>query len=976
MAGAPPSPSHPSTALRIAAAVIAAVASGLCVATVDTLAARAQLPRFIPDGAGLLWLFLSSLYGAALGGVAVLSALLALWLTRHTPLSRLWTSEASPPPVVVPLWAGLLSIAVALGLVGAALHPTTWTALVRFHHRELLSILVGVAGGGILIAAVLVGLCLLSLLPATGRKLELRFAGPRSVYAIGWILGLLGFCATVAWRLLALQRMPQLPLQGRALQLAITAPLLAIAALTVGHGIGRTLARRLPTREAGRGLDSRSALILLPSLLVLCAAGIVALRFAEPLSILDWRVLRSTGIGLLLAIVFVGPLSRRVMRPGLVVLLALPFVLYGAALGLGRSDRVRKAALALAPLAERLVTTLGTVADLDGDGVAGRLAVGGSDCDDLDAERHPGAFDWPDNGVDENCNDHDATATPRRSAPAAMPPPDSLIKRPNILLITVDALRADHVSAYGYKRRTTPALDALAAGPDGVLFRSAWAHAPSTRYSVPAILTGRYPSTVAWGPPHVHWPPEVLPENRLLSEILHDAGYSTTALLSYHYFERGWGLSQGFDDYDTHLMNLHSLGGDPAATSGSSARELADLALTKLEPLVAASSQRPFFLWVHFYDPHYRYETHAPPPGEVSFGDGEIDLYDGEIRYTDQHIGRILDFLQKSPAWARTAVVVTADHGEGFGEHGIGPDRRHGYHLYANQTKVPLILRLPGLPAAQRIDTPVGHVDIAPTVAQLLTGEDVASKEPQLLGHSLLPLLSKSDRPDAVVFQEVMYEGPTVRKALVSDRWHLIQNLIPDGTTELYDLLADPGEDRDRFGLEPATETTLGKRLSAWLDDSAVPANFAQRVSGNLSKTPLSASSPVGAHIGDFLEVVAVDAPSAPLGRSDTATVTVIYRVNKRIAPGYRLFTHLRGGGRAVNLDHDFVDGLVPPQRLQPGTWVRDVIRLSVPPWFPSGPASLLVGLYRRDQRVPVSGPDDRVVREDRAVQAARIQIR
>jgi hypothetical protein len=139
----------------------------------------------------------------------------------------------------------------------------------------------------------------------------------------------------------------------------------------------------------------------------------------------------------------------------------------------------------------------------------------------------------------------------------------------------------------------------------------------------------------------------------------------------------------------------------------------------------------------------------------------------------------------------------------------------------------------------------------------------------------------------------------------------------------------------------------------------------------------MTAATPVGARIGDALEVVAVDGPTAPIDRGSGVTLTVIYRLRKRIEPGYRLFTHLRSdGGRSINLDHDFVDGLVPAQRLQPGMYVRDVVRLVIPPWFPTGRAKLVVGLFRRDTRAPVSGPDAVVLRGEHAVQAVTLEVR
>src|SRR5262249_2681055 len=153
------------------------------------------------------------------------------------------------------------------------------------------------------------------------------------------------------------------------------------------------------------------------------------------------------------------------------------------------NDRVRKAAISQTVLAGPIIRLFHAVTDVDRDGFSSVL--GGGDCNDLDATVHPGAFDWPDDGIDQDCNGHEATLTPPpqkvwASVPASGP------ATPNVVLITIDALRPDHVGSYGYKRPTTPKLDALAA--ESVRFSQAWAHAPSTRYSVPAILTGRYPS--------------------------------------------------------------------------------------------------------------------------------------------------------------------------------------------------------------------------------------------------------------------------------------------------------------------------------------------------------------------------------------------------------------------------------------------------------------------------------------------------
>ncbi len=980
---------------NVAASMSAALAGAAVAASMDAFAARAELGRFLVQGTWRLWLFLTALYGAILALGLGLLVLLLLLLHRHTLLGVLLEVRSPPdPPMQISKAALGLGALTGLTLLGLTLYPLVLTALGRFHHRGLISLLLGATAIGLAILGAACGLGLAAavsrIAPKLGGVCSVQFLATRSLYVLGWALGMAAVGVGVMLALPWFQEQPRMTPQQSALRLSLLAPTLALFGIGLGHFLSR-MGRRY---SSNRCLDSNFATLALPMLVLLLPMPIGAAVYWPALRIVDFRpvftALILLGVG---GLGFFALRARRLCTSRLFYV--LPLVLYGTALHLGQSDRVRKAALTLAPLSEHLVLAIGRIFDLDRDGVPGRLAIGGTDCDDLNFDRHPGAFDWPDNGIDENCNGHDATLNSRGGHKTQTASDSSLLRnwhpaialQPNIVLITIDALRADHVSAYGYTRQTTKALDALAADVDGVLFENAWAHAPSTRYSIPAILSGRYPSTIAWGSPQIHWPPEVLPENRLLAEMLAERGYSTTALLSYHYFERSWGLAQGFADYDTQLMTLHSLGGDPAATSGSSAREMADLALSKLAALLPQASTRPFFLWMHFYDPHYRYEAHPPPPGEASFGNNEEDLYDGEIRYTDQQIGRVLDALQKSGAWSKTAVMITADHGEGFGEHGIGPDRRHGYHLYANQTRVPLILRIPGLrtaqegsaePVSHRLQTPVGHVDLAPTLLHLASGRDPHREEPQLLGDSLLPiLLAPEKKRDAVVFQEVMYEGPTVRKAVVSQRWHLLQNLIPDGTTELYDLQADPSENRDRFGEFSQIEADLGARLAAWMDDSAISADFAKRIAANLSQTPLNGAIPLKARIGDFLDVIAVDAPTTPIGRSQRAGVAVIYQVRRRIPDGYRLFAHLRSrSGPMLNLDHDFVDGLIAPPRLRPGMYVRDITRLALPAWFPAGPATLRIGLFQGNTRAEVFGPSGVALQKERAIDVATVDIR
>src|SRR5262249_36198605 len=240
---------------------------------------------------------------------------------------------------------------------------------------------------------------------------------------------------------------------------------------------------------------------------------------------------------------------------------------------------------------------------------------------------------------------------------------------------------------------------------------------------------------------------------------------------------------QGTTEYDNEDARLHTgvPGAGPEQTRGSSSREQTDKALGFIE----RNAGQRWFLWVHYYDPHYAYEPH---PEVKPFGGDRVSLYDGELAFTDLHIGRLLDGLRAKGLFERTVVIVTGDHGEGFGEHGVD---LHGYHLYAPQTKVPLIVRVPGV-APRRAAIPAGHADLLPTLVNLAGGAPTAEME----GRSLVDALVGADR-DRVVFQQLSYEGNHEMRAGASQRCHVIYNVSPDTSWEVYRLDRDPGETRD-----------------------------------------------------------------------------------------------------------------------------------------------------------------------------------
>ncbi|HKA87766.1 MAG TPA: sulfatase-like hydrolase/transferase [Haliangiales bacterium] len=724
---------------------------------------------------------------------------------------------------------------------------------------------------------------------------------------------------------------------------------LLVAGVVAAFVLGRLVEvglRRLPDR-AVRAL-SHPVAPLVAAVAALCILGAAAYARALSLprarAILDQLSLRPEIVGAAAVLAFLAlwrfggsllarvPARRRAyVHPAVV---AGPLVL---ALVLGSSDAVRKAATAHTGLTPPLADAVRAIFDLDRDGYSSVL--GGGDCNDLDPTIHPGAYDIPDDGIDQNCVGGDVKLKRAPTDAQFVPVPPAVPADVNVLLVTIDALRADHIGAYGYGRATSPALDALAAR--SLLFENAWAHAPSTRYSVPAIITGRYPSQVLYDT-SVWWP-ALREENHTLAEIMHERGLHTGAVLSYSYFDPVRRINQGFDEYDNSAARLH-VGSDPASTRGSSSPEVTAAALRFLE----ANKDRRFFLWIHYYDPHFEYEPH---PGHMSFGTDRVARYDGEIRYTDDHFAQVQAKLVDLGLAGRTAIVVTGDHGEGFGEHGID---LHGYHLYAAQTRVPLIVHVPGA-APRRVAMPVGHVDIVPTLANLVG----APFEAAMAGRSLLGPAFGGPDGDRDVFQEVSYEGPHERRALATRRWHLLYNMVPDNTFELYDLAADPREERDVWGSTDEGDA-LRARLLAWIDVAQFPPEAAARLEEAVVAARPHPAASLEVTLGDAVKLLGVDLP--PRARpGETMDVTWYFESLRALAGAWRPFVHVEGPGRFLG-DHDPAEGAYPIARWRPGQFVVDKQKLRVPPGAAPGEYAVYFGIYQGAQRLPVPGaPDGRV---------------
>jgi choline-sulfatase len=364
---------------------------------------------------------------------------------------------------------------------------------------------------------------------------------------------------------------------------------------------------------------------------------------------------------------------------------------------------------------------------------------------------------------------------------------------PSVLLVTIDTLRADHIGCYGHGAASTPTLDGLAAR--GTRFATAVAHAPLTAPSHASILTGLSPlgHGVRDNGAYV-LPPSV----RSVAEDFRQAGYRTAGFVSGFPLKRRFGFDRGFETFDDQLPR----GKDARRTAyvERTADRTTDAALRWLEAARPAGSPgRPFFLWVHYYDPHAPYEA----PAEAAAG--AASPYDGEVAFVDAQLGRLLRRVEQLGDGGPTLVLVTADHGESLGEHG---EDTHGIFLYDSTISVPFLLAGPGVPAGRVASVVARGIDVAPT---LLDYAGLASKGME--GRSLRPAVSGGALGDEPAYAESLHPQLQYGWAPLHS-WRTGRfKLIEAPRVELYDLGADPSEARDLAAKEPARRDAMRRGL-------------------------------------------------------------------------------------------------------------------------------------------------------------------
>lgn len=385
--------------------------------------------------------------------------------------------------------------------------------------------------------------------------------------------------------------------------------------------------------------------------------------------------------------------------------------------------------------------------------------------------------------------------------------------RPNVLLVTIDTLRADRCSVYGYEHRTTPHLEELAAG--GVLVEEAYAPMATTAPSHAAILTGRFPLQLGL----LQNGAELRAEELTLAERLSGLGYRTAAFVSAFPVHSKFGFDQGFESYDEPTEN-ERLAPD---TLGRAMRWLDEW-----------KGERPFFLWTHLFDPHSPYRPPAKHrqkflPEGATRQEREAWLsagYDGEIHFTDRHLGLLFEHLRSIGAWEDTLVIVTADHGEGLGDH--GEHQGHGLFVYEEAVRVPLLFHWPGrLPAGRRVAGPVSTIEVEPTLLALLGIEDETAAAGRDLGAALRGE-AELDPAHPIHTQRRSYLSEVVRDQEVKGfkfglrvgNWKYIEALEEE-TVELYDLALDPDERTNVAAEHPEAVEALARRVREWVREHA-----------------------------------------------------------------------------------------------------------------------------------------------------------
>jgi arylsulfatase A-like enzyme/Flp pilus assembly protein TadD len=379
---------------------------------------------------------------------------------------------------------------------------------------------------------------------------------------------------------------------------------------------------------------------------------------------------------------------------------------------------------------------------------------------------------------------------------------------PNVVFVTIDTLRADHLGCYGYKQIRTPNIDALAS--EGVRFERAYTPVPVTLPAHTVIFTGTYPMLSGM---HDFSGNKLNLSQPTLASVLKQHGYATGAVIGSAVLDSRFGLNQGFDFYYDHF-DFNRLQESNLEEMKRQGGAVTDTALDWL----GKNHQNKFFLWMHLYDPHYPYRP--PTPYSEQYKDRP---YDGEIAFADAQIGRLITFLKAKGLYRNTLIVLAGDHGESLGEHG---EKTHGFFIYNSTLHVPVIIRLPGISRARLVPETMSLADLMPTVLHVLK-IDIPS---QVQGVNLLPLLTQNKLDEsrnlyAETFLPRLHFNWSELRAVETRKYQFIDAPKP----ELYDLSQDPGETHNLYADKKAVADELRARLASLISQYSAGQELAEK---------------------------------------------------------------------------------------------------------------------------------------------------
>lgn len=405
--------------------------------------------------------------------------------------------------------------------------------------------------------------------------------------------------------------------------------------------------------------------------------------------------------------------------------------------------------------------------------------------------------------------------------PKPEPPKEARPKQPlNVLLLTIDALRAD-MPWTTYDKPIAPNLTALA--KESVVYENHRSISSYTAQTVATMMSGRYASTLyRTGVFFTNY----FDSNEWITEAMQEKGIRTMAVHAHLYFDRAPGLKQGFDIYNMVPGLTWNAQTDESITSHKSIPEIIKL----LENPENTKGQ--FFLWTHLMDPHDQYVKHEESP---DFGTDNRGRYDSEVWYTDMWLGKLFEFAKKQPWWENTAIIISADHGEAFGEHGMF---KHAFEVWDVLTRVPLIVKAPGA-EPRVISEPRTHIDLAPTIMDLMRLQPLEGFQ----GKTLVPEIYGESAPESrepLLLELSEDTNNPARRAIIEGDYKLI--VSESWKKQLFNLKDDPGEEKDLAEQMPDKVKELEGKLKQQFDALPVIAPFG----GNKLKSGKIANGPKG----------------------------------------------------------------------------------------------------------------------------------